>query len=239
MKTVITSIRMESRPLSYMARIRTESYWWLAEFYAVPPNAESIRRMREVLNTVSQEEADPVAASLYKFLNVLEGGAVDEIVDRLLPEHTRLLGGLHPAYGPPPPYESVYRGGQFMGEVTLSVIKAFEDAGFEQIDISVGPPDHIASELKFMAALCYKEREAWGREDTDAALGWIQHEQRFLDEHILQWVPALCDAVRSNTKEPYFVCLSDLAKEACISDRKAVTQLLSELFRAQREEEVK
>lgn len=212
--------------LCRLARARAESYWWLSNLYFELPTPEKVRALREKLDALADNTPDALTSHLLTLRSLFQGRGDDEIADRLLPEQTRLFGGLHPAYGPPPPYESVYRGAQFMGEVTLSVIRAFHDAGFEQIETSVGPADHIVSELKFMAALCFREQEAWERGESDRALQWVLQEKRFLDDHIMKWIPAFCDALKKSAKERYFVCLADLTLEACESDTDAVGHLL-------------
>ncbi|HWP48024.1 MAG TPA: molecular chaperone TorD family protein [Candidatus Limnocylindrales bacterium] len=117
-------------------------------------------------------------------------------------EYTRLFVGP----GPPlvPPYESIYReaGYMVMGETTLSVLKAYEEAGRVLSSDLKDLPDHVAVELEFLALLCEEEAALWQREETLIA-GVIQVEQSFLARHLLQWVPTFTKKV-SETSSSFF-----------------------------------
>lgn len=123
--------------------------------------------------------------------------------DQLAVEHTRLFSGLADGAGPAPPFESVWRHEQ-IGEAAATVIAAYGEAGFADIDLLAGPQDHLAVELKFMALLALREAEAWEQEDRLAAQIRIRQQQNFLDNHILQWVPRWIDQVAQKTREPVY-----------------------------------
>lgn len=206
------------------ALARAEGYWFLADLVARPPTAESLARLGAELPVASNEDhAEVKVADLMRQLRGAATGSPPEAVaGRLGPEHARLFGGLHPDYGPPPPFESVYRGGQFMGDVTLAVVQAFADAGMGPLDESLGPCDHLASELKFMAALCVRESEAWGADGDAAAEPWLLRQRDFLRQHLLAWLPDWEAAIRSATDEAYFLHLAALACAAVRSDKALI-----------------
>jgi TorA maturation chaperone TorD len=204
------------------ARARAEGYWFLAGFFANAPSAAFLQNIVAGYSGSQEDDSDRVVQLHGKLRNLILGELVDALVQRLAPESIRLFGGLHPGYGPPPPYESAYVGGQSMGDVTLSVLDAFEDAGMGSLDTSHGPCDHICSELKFMAALCVKEDEAWTSNGAEAAAVWLERQRAFLQVHILNWLPGWRSQVAAATEEPYFQLAVELALAACQADAEIV-----------------
>lgn len=87
----------------------------------------------------------------------------------------------------PPPFESLYRNDTLMGDTTLAVMECYRQAGYGIIEAKTGPQDHITAELRFMAMLFYKEFEA--------AIEIQQHQQYFINKHVLQWVPQYCERI--------------------------------------------
>ena len=64
-------------------------------------------------------------------------------------------------------------------------------AGGPADDPAGGPaPDHLVSELRLLATLL-------DRQDARAAV-------RFLDEHVLSWVPAFCGRVATRCRDPFY-----------------------------------
>lgn len=119
--------------------------------------------------------------------------------DALGAEHARLFVG--PAGPPCPPYESVYRDGsdgdhgQVLGPSTRAVVKWYESYGLGLDPDWPDLPDHVATELEFLAHLT-----ATGERDA---------REQFLDEHPRQWLPAFLDDVREETSEPFYERLAD------------------------------
>ncbi|OGS55752.1 MAG: hypothetical protein A3K60_04285 [Euryarchaeota archaeon RBG_19FT_COMBO_56_21] len=109
---------------------------------------------------------------------------------RLREDYVRLFRGISSNYGPPPPYESVYRSETMMSEHASEVRAIYREAGLEIQGTE--PPDHIGFELAFMGYLCGKEEKH--REDGDLrmARSLASLQDDFLYNHILKWVPQFC-----------------------------------------------
>jgi TorA maturation chaperone TorD len=60
------------------------------------------------------------------------------------------------------------------------------------------PPDHLGTQLAFMADLCWREREAWSQGDFGRAVHWLQEQRTFILEHLAQWVPMLTREVEAS-----------------------------------------
>lgn len=97
-----------------------------------------------------------------------------------------------------PPYEGVFLHERALlgGPRTGAVRQAMAEGGFSP-DESDAEPDHVGSELAFLAHLCGAEADAW-RDGLDTAAGRIQALQRaFLRLHLLRWLPALVVAIET------------------------------------------
>jgi TorA maturation chaperone TorD len=105
-------------------------------------------------------------------------------------EHYRVLGQELP------PYEGVFLHGRALlgGPRTSAVRTAMAEGGFTP-DESDAEPDHVGSELAFLAHLCGAEADAW-RDGLETAAQRIQTLQRaFLRLHLLRWLPPLVVAI--------------------------------------------
>lgn len=97
-----------------------------------------------------------------------------------------------------PPYEGVFLHERALlgGPRTSAVRQAMAEGGFSP-DESDAEPDHIGSELAFLAHLAGAEADAW-RDGLTTAATRIQALQRaFLRLHLLRWLPALVVAVET------------------------------------------
>ncbi len=70
---------------------------------------------------------------------------VEELRNELAVDRTRLLRGIKPGYGPPPPYESVYAGTEQQPQMqaSMSVQQAYAEAG-------VGLPKEVRDQPDFI-----------------------------------------------------------------------------------------
>ena len=120
----------------------------------------------------------------------------DVAVADLRAEHARLFVG--PGEPVCSPYESVYRNesGDVLGPAAHDVVQ-----WYREYDLGLDPdwpdlPDHIATELEFVAYLF-----ATG-ESTAAA--------EFLDEHPEQWLDEFLGDVADETDEPFYEALAEV-----------------------------
>jgi TorA maturation chaperone TorD len=107
------------------------------------------------------------------------------------------------------PFESLYNyplgdrprvGGRAAQEVST----VYSSAGLTIDEEWQAVPDHLAAELLFMSYLIENgQREA---------------EARFLDEHLLEWVPDLCDDLAREAETGFFRAVANLLKDLILSD---------------------
>ena len=176
----------------------------------------------------SEEGEHSLTQTLQQVAACLGVGALGEIADELarsleapeepdFPEETQFLQALEVEYnrlfvGPgrpeAPPYESVYRDprGQVLGAATQDVVQKYAEAGLAPEPDHHDLPDHVATELGFMAYLALRESGSWG---TDVST-WSERARTFLQEHLAAWLPAFCVRVLNESRHPFYVALARL-----------------------------
>jgi len=208
--------------LNELAEIRSRVYMLLSYFYLQRPNEDFVRKLKskefmEILKFTSnhfEEEAYPQIMEGLKlietYVNSIRELSEEEIALDLAVDFTRLFRGVKEGYGPPPPYESVWRGeGRVWGEWTQRVLKEYADSGIG-MDLFDELPDYIGIELKFMSLLCFKEAEAIKNNDAKVGLELQQLEKKFLFDHLTNWIPKFCSIVKKEAKTPFYKGVADL-----------------------------
>lgn len=190
-----------------LAEDRSRFFWWLAEWFLSPPNAERIASLPDPGTTPPEPDDMDLA-----WQALARSKPASAPVDILSIEYTRLFSGMQEGIGPPPPFESVWRESRLMGESTVAVIDAYQSAGFADIDLSAGPQDHLAVELKFISLLALREMGAWQAGDEDTAINRLGQQHDFLERHLAAWAPQWAKAVAEQAHEPLFHALAGLVE---------------------------
>ena len=207
-----------------LATSRAKFYQFLAAVYARPPEPDFLEFLAGWVASVAGTDDTFLPLSkqirhsfsrLDSFFKQNSQGPAKELAEALSVDFTRLFRGIKPGYSPLPPYESVYReeAGRVFDELTVNVHQEYLRFGFDLTNGLEGePPDHISFELEFMYLLCRQEAEAWEREDEDEALKLRHAERNFLAEHLLAWLPRICDEMRKHDQLGFFSSLADLTE---------------------------
>ncbi len=130
-----------------------------------------------------------------------------ELIEELAVEYARLfLGpGKHVS-----PHESVHhrrddgQWGSLWGKSTVEVKKLIESTGLDYKNAYKGMPDHISVELEFMQQVILREEKAWEEADTETASDCRQLEKKFIEEHLVRWIPTFCDKVIREAELPFY-----------------------------------
>lgn len=118
-----------------------------------------------------------------------------------------------------PPYETEYQRNEdtFFRAQQMADIGGFYRAFGLQPGAERGErPDHVATELEFMALLLFKQRTAFARSDdtveSAAEHGEIcrQAQAEFLREHLGWWAPAFAHAVRRKAERGLYFAVANL-----------------------------
>ncbi len=94
-----------------------------------------------------------------------------------------------------------------MGSEAVDVRRAYLAAQLLPDQGGLMPPDHIALELGFIAALA-------GSESPEA----LASARDFLVQHLLSWIPMWCDDVARAKPHPFYAGLVALTQAALASD---------------------
>jgi len=120
-----------------------------------------------------------------------------------------------------PPWESYYRTEEriMFSEYTLEVRAQYERFGLISENRGKEPEDHIGLELEFMACLCDRAFHLLRKGDTRGAAVIFENQKRFLDEHLLQWVPGFCRDVRRYAETDFYAGMARLTQGFLTWDR--------------------
>lgn len=113
------------------------------------------------------------------------------------------------------PYESTYTSNErlLMQNAQTKVVAAYRSAGFKSSDSVTIPEDHIGIEFEFMARLCQKELDALQAEDSQTVAEIREAQKQFLQDHLMNWVPQMCDDLNKRAKSSLYKGLAETTKQ--------------------------
>ena len=217
-----------------IAQSRASLYGFLGAVYNRRPDEQFAQGLAAgaltdfVANFGEADELSPDMKSgvvlIDDFMKQSEGKDPEDFMTELGVERTRLVRGVKPGYGPPPPYESVYS--DKMHEVEThriaAVLNAYAAADALMPKDVHDQPDYIGLELDFMRHLCAKESEAWACGDKATACSLIEKEERFLDDHLAPWVPRFCDVMAEQAKLDFYRGIALITKAFVMQEAKSI-----------------
>lgn len=113
----------------------------------------------------------------------------EEFYKILMVEYTRLFTTAIPNVSCPP-YESIYRDNEVMGDSTLLTLECYNKEGLRILEKFHDLPDHVAVELEFL----YYLKNYRFDEEFNA----------FMNEHFSKWVPQFCEEVEKNDRIGFY-----------------------------------
>lgn len=222
--------------LNKLAESRARAYGFLSSIYNQIPSVDFVKKVLDeaFLSLLSSLATAEALEEIKEGLNIVKGFVekarrepLEDVHLEISVERTRLFRGISHDYGPPPPYESVYREGRVMGKVTTEVVKSYAEAGLSLSEDHKDPSDSIGIELEFMRYLCEKEAGSWRGKDKKNALKYLQSEKRFLEEHVTTWVPQFCQKVLEKAKLDFYKGMAKITRGFIESDHQLVNSLFS------------
>jgi len=147
----------------------------------------------------------------YDVMQGLENMGTAEREQAVAVEYCRLFIGPGPHLSP---HESVLIGqGAHWGEKTQDVYSAYAEAGFDLEPEVREMPDHIGVELEFMSTLLRTEVDCRRKRKSAAGKKAREQRRRFLEQHLLQWVPAFAEQVAERSEIAFYRELSRFTKD--------------------------
>ena len=137
----------------------------------------------------------------------------------LAADWSRLFKGVGKDFGPPPPYEGLYRnGGETCPDVLQELNRVYQRNGLTISQDHANRPDFIGFELDFVRHLAIREAEAWEKNDFEAARKQSSITEEFMDQHLKSWVEKYCEKAREKAETGFYrgvINLVDAVVEGC------------------------
>lgn len=233
MPNAVDALRRDQ--LHQLALNRSGAYGFLGTIYLEAPTVDLIRKLQHVYVFQSIDLLTPeffldtreIFKTIDDFLSGFQDAPIPVVTEELAVEFTRLLRGVKRNSGPLPPYESLHVEKRIWGDSTAEVLMRYRDAGVALPEnLSGEPPDHVGFELDFMRFLCEKEAKIWKNGELDGAVRILKDERTFLREHLLNWVPRLCDMIMHEAKHGFYRGVAGMTKALIADDESFVESLL-------------
>lgn len=152
------------------------------------------------------------------------------VLDELATTYVRLFAsGVSGALCPPT--ESWYKANARTGE-TAELVAALEAdyraLGFAAVG-TAEPPDHAATQLEALSALCGQEAVAWrSRNDPEAAAA-LERQDRFLRAHLATWFGDFAARVRGADPGGFYEAVAVVADAFIVQEADLVRALRREM----------
>ncbi|MDP2646107.1 MAG: molecular chaperone TorD family protein [Desulfobacterales bacterium] len=234
------------KELGGLAAVRGRVYAFLSSVYLNIPGLDLVENIRHetfmsFLSGIScdtglSEQMRVGLDEVQRFAGAVREQPPEAVWQQLAVDRTRLFRGIKPGYSPPAPYESSYRGQEqtVMGEWAVSVLREYARAGVFLPDDRREPPDHIGVELDFMRFLAQREAESWQTGARHEAVGCLEMEQSFLDQHIVPWVPVFCHNVIDMAGLDFYRGVARITTSFVVDDLERVQEILHLLLEGNR-----
>ncbi len=221
--------------MAILALARANVYNLLAGVYAEPPSARLVQSIVDGALPSALRDAglDRWAAELEGRVDGKNGRTLDQEMEI---EYARLFSV--PGPDGVAPYQSLYlvheddlvpkpNGGRshrrlLWGGSTVAVQRAYSEAGLTVGGELRDVPDHIGLELQFMHHLCSREAEALNSGMCGEAEESVRQQRRFLENHLLLWLDAFCQAVSCATDHPFYQAMAALTLAFVHSDAQEI-----------------
>ncbi len=215
---------------SSQAESRGSVYGFLAWLFLETPDASFLERMLHadvgsyVASLTASGSCHPmIVAGLEEMRGDLAkqpGLPLDQLQTELGVQEALLFKGIAPGYGPPPPYESVYRrpGAGGDAETLLSIRGFYREAGAALPSDCRERLDHLGMELDFMRFLCEEEGRLWRSHDPEGAARYRRIQRRFLGSHLMAWAPDYCQRILAEPCPLFFHGLAKMVSGFLVGD---------------------
>lgn len=209
--TIAAATAEQNNRKQVIAETRSGMYGLLARIYRQEPTKELFALIDQ---PYFQEALIHAGVRLEQNLPKIDQ---DNILLDLATEYTRLFIGPGKHISP---HESVHINseGGLWGEATVAVNQFIKSIGFEfQVENSM-IPDHISVEFELMQRLAHYEAQAWATGDEQRAIDCLAVEHRFLEQHLIKWVPQFCEQVITQTELSFYREMAKLTRDFIEAD---------------------
>jgi len=204
------------------AEQRRLMYLILSRLFFVELSAEQLDEMR--LDTLFDYE------HFEEFSELLHKSDTETIRRELAADFAALFLGL--SAHPIAPYESVYtsEGKLLMQEARDAVVEVYQREGLRLSELegaNLLPEDHISFELEYMATLCQDTAIHFKSNDEAEEIRSLKKQLAFLEDHILRWVPRLCNDVSLRARTSFYRGVSAMTIAYFEEEKEYLKEVLS------------
>ncbi len=163
-----------------------------------------------------------------KYSNEIHSLAPD-MLEALECEFNRLFVG--PDVLAAPPYGSVYTTASrvVFGRSTIAVREVYEASGLEPKNIGKDPDDHIVLMLEYLFVLQSRDLADMDKGRKVDISKRLEDQQKFINVHMLNWVPQFCEQIVSQSNAGYFVALGEFMREFLKSEASVLVEMAQAL----------
>jgi len=198
---------------------RLELLDFVVAVFADAPDREFVAELLDGDVELPDDEVEPALdrgfQNVERFRERHAEESLDEVVDHLETEYTRVFVGPRPLVLP---HETYYREDtDFIGEGLATVEESYAAAGWKPPEDYGEENDHVAVEATFLRNLV--------RRQFDGERPAVGFERVFIDEHLREWIDDFRDDVYEETDEPLFRAGADVLLGAVDFEEELVSQL--------------
>ena len=198
--------------------VRSAIYKELSDLYQYP-GPEAFAQLKSKLALIA--DALKAYAAENRLLaptagDVLANSMAHGSLEEIQVEYVRLFD-----YRPPcPPYESaiVKMARDNPARLHLLLEAFYNEFGLVKSAFFADPPDHISLELEFMHYLSHKEGEGLEKSDPAAVERFWNGQKRFLEAHIMEWVPVFSARLQNKARGLFYKNLGLITHEFVTAD---------------------
>ncbi len=73
-----------------------------------------------------------------------------------------------------------------------------------------------------------REAQAWEENDNDGVLYCLKMEKKFIEEHLIKWLPVFCDKVISEAEMAFYREMAKLTKSFIEFEKETINKYITE-----------
>jgi len=214
-----------------ICRIRSDTYFCFSLCFdyptatmVEPATAQTIAETVHSLQQISGFEPLTDAANLFKEELARSSDISGVPLLHLQIEYNRLFAG--PSKPQAYPYEEAFLNQSgWAVDSRRDIAREYLQGGLKLAPGFKDSPDHISLEFEFMSHLCEKEMIERETRDVPGIASYQQQQRSFLENHIVNWVPAFLATVERSAVLNFYKSLARIARGFVVWDYAHVEHL--------------
>ena len=208
---------------------RSGTYSMLSRLFASEPDAALVEDLHG--GRFPSSTGCPDADQGYRMIaTYLSGRWAGTVADLAVDFSRTFVGNSADAFSAAYPMESVYTSEKRlrMQEARDEVLAIYRSHKLDKADAWAESEDHLSAELEFMQVLCDRAAACLTSGDEDGAIAYLTTQRNFLEDHLVCWVPMLCQDMKRFAKTDFYRGLAFLTDGFLQTDFEFLSDLLSE-----------